>query len=153
MNDQKTIVGSAEAVRFPELDKSRKVHARIDSGARTSAIWGNARVTDEGTLEVSFFGDPALTHTFMEYSRQAVATSTGHIDKRYKVRILVALKGRKIRANFTIADRSTQVYPVLIGRNVLRGKFLVDVKIGKKLLEDEKKRIDDLQSLLEEETT
>ena len=49
---------------------------------------------------------------------------------RYKVKIPVVVKGRKIKANFTLADRSAQVYPVLVGRNILRGKFVVDVKGG-----------------------
>ena len=54
--------------------------------------------------------------------------------------------GRRIRATFTIANRQTQVYPVLIGRNVLRGKFIIDVKLGKVLSLAEKKRIAILQS-------
>jgi hypothetical protein len=33
-----------------------------------------------------------------------------------------------------------QVYPVLIGRNVLRGKFIVDVKRGKPLIHQERLR-------------
>ena len=33
-------------------------------------------------------------------------------------------------ATFTLADRSTQVYPVLIGRATLNGKFIVDVQKG-----------------------
>lgn len=152
MDRQRTVIGRAETIRFPELMITQKIHARIDSGARTSAIWGDAKVNSDGALEVSFFGDASKVFTFTNFERQAVATSTGQIDKRYKVQLLVALKGRKIRAGFTIADRSSQVYPVLIGRNVLRGKFLVDVKIGKTLTKNEKKRIEDLQSLLEEDT-
>lgn len=148
MENAKKIIGSAEIVRFPELS-DKKVHARIDSGARTSAIWGKAFVNEEGQLEVSFFGDTTTKATFSHFERQVVATSTGHIDKRFKIKLLVALKGKKIRASFTIANRSTQVYPVLIGRNVLRGKFLVDAKIGKTLRKSERKRIEGLQKLLE----
>jgi hypothetical protein len=42
------------------------------------------------------------------------------------------------------------VYPVLIGRNVLLGKFIVDVKKGKSLKEAERKRTEDLRNKLDE---
>ena len=150
MDAQKKIIGRAEPVRFPELGDI-STHARIDSGARTSAIWGEANVNPEGNLEVSYLGDNSTVHTFTTYGRMAVATSTGHIDKRFTVRLLVAISGKKIRATFTIANRASQVYPVLIGRNVLRGKFIVDVKVGKTLKAAENKRIKSLQSELDQE--
>ena len=145
MNVEKKLIGRAEIVRFPEL-KDQSVYSRIDSGARTSAIWGEATLVDNGKLEVSFFGDSKNTFTFSEYGKQVVASSNGHIDERYTIRIPVVLMGRRIRATFTIANRQTQVYPVLIGRNVLRGKFIIDVKLGKVLSLAEKKRIAILQS-------
>ncbi len=151
MLEDKKLIGRAERVRFPELGEA-KVHARIDSGARTSAIWGDAAVNAQGELEVTFFGDPAVRHTFTHFGRLAIATSTGHVDKRYTIQLLVVLKGKKIRATFTIANRKMQVYPVLIGRNVLRGKFVVDVKLGKTLKKLEKERIMNLQKTLKEGT-
>lgn len=149
MEKEKTLIGRAESIRFPDLD-NQKVHARIDSGARTSAIWGSAYVEND-ILIVSFFGDTDKTYTFTEYGRQVVASSMGHVDKRFTIRLTVVLGGRKVKATFTIANRQTQVYPVLIGRNVLRGKYLVDVKIGKTLAAQEKRKINQLQSLVEEE--
>lgn len=144
---EKIVIGRAENIRLPEIGEVA-THARIDSGARTSAIWGDASINADGNLEVTFFGDETNRHVFSEYGRIAVATSTGHIDKRYTIRLLVAIKGRRIRATFTIANRQTQVYPVLIGRNVLRGKFVVDVKLGKVLKSAEKKRIESLRAEL-----
>lgn len=85
-----------------------------------------------------FFEGDGVEHKFDAYGQQVVATSMGHIDTRYTIKTVVKLKGRRIRATFTIADRSTQVYPVLIGRNVLRGKFVVDVQFGKSLKAKEK---------------
>lgn len=146
---EKKTVGRAELIRFPDLG-DEKVHARIDSGARTSAIWGNARV-ENGQLIVHFFGDTSKAYTFGSFGKMAVASSNGHIDKRFTVKLLVVIKGRKVRATFTIADRKTQVYPVLVGRNVLRGKFVVDVTLGKTLKTAEKEKIAALQTLVEKE--
>ena len=55
------------------------------------------------------------------------------LQQRYKVKLRVILDNRVINATFTLADRSSQVYPVLVGRNILRGKFIVDVHKGSPL--------------------
>ncbi len=151
--DKKTI-GRAEVLSFPELG-FEDVHARIDTGAKTSTIWTSDATVKDEQLHVVFFGDPSAhftgdTHIFEEFERIAVASSTGHIQKRFKVRLLVRLKGKKVRAWFTLADRSTQVYPVLIGRNVLTGKFIVDVKKGHSLKDAEQRRLESLEVLIKE---
>lgn len=148
------IIGRAEVLSFPELG-IHDVHARIDTGAQTSALWvSSARVVD-GRLEVVLFGKGNAAYTgskifFDNYSRAMVASSNGQAEARFKVKILVKLAGKKIRATFTLADRSKQVYPVLVGRNILRGKFVVDVKQGTSLREIEKTRSAKLQALLAE---
>lgn len=144
------IIGRAEILSFPELD-IEGVYARIDTGATTSAIWASHVEVVDDELHVTLFDDREDLHKspviiFDEFERIAVASSTGHVQHRFKVRLLVRLKGKKIRAQFTLADRSTQVYPVLIGRNVLRGKFVVDVKQGRTLSAAEKERSLLLQS-------
>lgn len=145
-----TTIGRAENVTFRELEDAT-VPARIDSGARTSSIWGKAHVDEaRGGLVVQFFGQ-SHEYVFAAYERQVVASSTGHVDRRFKIRLSVKLKERKIRASFTIADRSSQVYPVLIGRNVLHGKFLVDVRLGEPRRDAENARIKELQRQIEEE--
>lgn len=153
MND-KQIIGKAEAVAFPELDIA-KTHARIDTGAKTSAIWVSSVEETSKGLEVTFFGDGSDCFsgkkvTFTTYSETVVASSNGAVERRYKVRLLVIIAGRRIRAWFTLADRSAQVYPVLVGRNVLRGKFLVDVSVGTEALRKyEKQRTDILKKEIE----
>lgn len=127
------IIGQAERIKFPLLNL--KVHARVDTGARTSAIWASSTREVNGVLEVIFLGKSHEAYTgtvltFHEYTQDVVTSSTGHTDVRYKVKMPVIVKGRKINASFTLADRSAQVYPVLVGRNILRGKFVVDVKGG-----------------------
>jgi hypothetical protein len=141
------IIGRAEQVSLPILDQ-KLAHARIDSGARTSAIWGQATIVDN-RLHVKFFGEEK-EYIFESYGRQAVASSNGHIDQRYTIKMPVVIGGKKINATFTIANRSMQVYPILIGRNVLRGKFVVDVKRGTILKASEAARIKYLNNLIDE---
>jgi len=152
MDPEKKLIGRAAQISFPELGFAN-VATRIDTGARTSSLWASSVKEHEGQLEVIFFapGSEHYTgekHTFAEYDQTVVASSTGHAQSRYKVRLLVGIRGKRIRAWFTLADRSTQVYPVLIGRNVLAGKFVVDVKKGQVLKEAEEQRTEALKSQL-----
>lgn len=145
----KKIIGRVEKVSFPELGIGT-IHARVDTGAHTSAIWATARVSDN-RLEVIFFGpDHPLydgkTYYFDEYSHGMVSSSNGQSQLRYKVRVLLKIAGRRIRTTITLADRSAQAYPMLIGRNVLRGKFIVDVKKGTPLIAAERVRSHKIQS-------
>lgn len=153
--DNKQIIGRAEIVSLPELSLE-SLYARIDTGAKTSAIWASYVKEINSSLEVRFLGDahPAYTgktYRFQTYAKTVVASSNGQKETRYKVKLLVVLNGRKIRAAFTLADRSTQVYPVLIGRNMLRGKFIVDVHLGTPLSEEEKARTIELRDSIKEE--
>lgn len=148
------VIGRAEAVNFPELS-SQETYARIDTGAQTSAIWVTSAHIRKDRLAVVFFGEghpcyDGKTVYFDEFTQTVVASSSGHTEARFKIKLLVKISGRKIRARFTLADRSKQAYPVLIGRNILRGKFVVDVKLGTALKEVEKRRSRMLQSKLEE---
>lgn len=155
MNDEtKKIVGRAERLSFPELEVEN-VPARIDTGAKTSSIWVSKVTFKDGSLVAVLFGEDHELYTgkeihFDKYDLTVVSTSTGEEQQRYKVRLLVKIKGKKVRAWFTLADRSTQVYPVLIGRNVLLGKFVVDVKKGHTLKDQEQARTESLKSKLDQ---
>jgi len=145
-------IGQTEITAFPEITPG-SVGARIDTGAKTSAIWVSRLWESADSLQVVFFGPAHEGYTgrtvkFTEYTETVVASSNGMAQRRYKVKLLVVVGGRRIRAWFTLADRSQQVYPVLIGRNVLRGKFIVDVSLqSKNLHSKEQKR----SRLLQEE--
>lgn len=153
--ERKKLIGRAERVDFPELELY-KVPARVDTGAKTSALWATNIIVQDGILTATLFGKDSEFYsgqpvTFETFETTVVSTSSGEIQERYKIRLLVKIKGKKIRAWFTLADRSTQVYPVLIGRNVLLGKFVVDVKHGHTLKEVEQKRTESLRAKLDEE--
>jgi hypothetical protein len=150
---EKKLIGRAERIDFPELDLEQ-VPARIDTGAKTSTLWVSETVVEDDVLKAVLFGEGSAFFTgqavsFTEFDKTAVSTSTGEIQQRYKVRLLVKLRGKKVRAWFTLADRSTQVYPVLIGRNVLLGKFVVDVKKGRVLKDEELKRAQSLRAAID----
>lgn len=141
---QRKIIGRVEKIKLPEqFDVA--LHARIDTGAQTSAVWASSVEIVDDRLAVVFLGPehPAYTGAvcyFDEFTHGMVASSNGQAELRYKIKLLVSIGGKKIRATFTLANRATQVYPVLIGRNILRGKFLVDIKLGEPLTKLERER-------------
>lgn len=127
-------VGKAEKLKLVDI-QAEPVHARIDSGATISSIWASDIHETEQGLSFKLFDKPSPHHTgqaliVKDYSTYVVSSSMGQLQSRYKVRLRINLKGRTIRASFTLADRSTQAYPILVGRNILRNKFIVDVSRG-----------------------
>jgi hypothetical protein len=151
---EKTLIGRAEKIRFPSLGDS-ELYARIDTGAKTSSIWATDIIERDEGLEVRFASATHAIHEhpiiFAHYDRVRVASSMGHQQVRYRIKMPIVIHGRRIMATFTLSDRSTQVYPVLIGRATLNGKFIVDVSQGSPLLDEEKQRSIQLQDSTTEE--
>jgi len=151
--DKKKKIGRAEYVWLVR-DELKKVPARIDTGARTSSIWASYVQETEAGLEYILFGKSSPFYTgrvIVEptYTEIVVASSNGHVQKRYRVPLTVQIKGVRIKTFCTLADRSTQAYPILVGRNTLRGKFIVDVQNGPRSLNAlDETRFNQLQSLL-----
>jgi ribosomal protein S6--L-glutamate ligase len=148
-----TTIGRAENVDFPMLGVF-DVPAKVDTGAESSSLWASSvEETDDGLKFVLFaksskyFTGKHIIVPASSYSLTRVASSFGHSETRYKVRLQVIVHRRKIRATFTLSDRSQMVYPILLGRRLLQGKFLVDVSGGSPLKSEEEERT----ALLEKE--
>lgn len=131
------------------------MYARIDTGAKTSSIWASTTEESSEGLVVRIASPSDKIHgheqLFKHYDRVRVASSMGHEQIRYRVKMPIVIRKRRIMATFTLSDRSTQVYPVLIGRATLNGKFIVDVQKGSPLRKEEAMRSAALQSEIREE--
>lgn len=142
MDKSLIIIGRSEMIDLPELSFT-DIPARVDTGATTSAIWASQITEVDGLLEFVLF-DPTSVF-FTGHKIRVTDFNTGRItvssdgvrERRYRVQLLIQLHNKRIRATFSLADRSTLAYPVLLGRNVLRGKFIVDVKLENPILAHE----------------
>lgn len=146
-----TIIGRAERADIIDLDV-KNVPVKIDTGADACSIWAHATEVRDEKLHVIFFDETSkfytgTEHVFKknEFAVTRVANSFGHREIRYKVKLGIRINGRKIRGTFTLSDRSTKLYPILIGRSLLHNKFLVDVSKGKPLVSLEKERAEKLR--------
>ncbi len=142
MAPEKKLIGQTELIDFPELHLGNVV-ARVDTGAQTSAIWASNIRLQDGVLQFTLFDDSSKSYTgdvikTRSWQIRKIVSSNGNKEQRYVVKLLILIAGRTIRASFSLANRSTQKYPVLVGRNILRGKFLVDVEHSHELLEMKK---------------
>lgn len=138
----KPVVGKAERVSFPQANVLNLL-AKVDTGAYRSSVWATKIKEKDGLLSFVLLG-PSSKHysgemvTTTEYRRVKVENSFGHSEMRYSVFLSVEIAGKKIRSNFTLANRAKKTYSALIGRKMLKGRFLVDVSKGERVDDEEK---------------
>lgn len=135
--EDKRIIGRVERVDFPRFGLIG-LEAKVDTGARTSSIHcTDVRVEaehDDGSRNISFtLLDPehpdynGRRFRARQVGMRVVRSSNGDEQERHVVEADLVIAGRTIRTEFTLADREAMNYPVLLGRRLLRGNFLVDV--------------------------
>ena len=124
-------IGTIENVSLPD-DAIYDVPAKIDTGADSSAIWAsNIKLTD-GVLAFNFFAPGSAYYreepvTTTAFKKASVKNSFGHEETRYKVRLRVSVGSITVTRWFSLADRSRNTYPILLGKNFLHKRFVVDV--------------------------
>ena len=127
----KQTIGRVDKVDFPKLDL-HNIDAKIDTGAYTSAIHCSQIIEDKSGLKCTFYskGHPNFSGkevVFQQYSRTDVKSSNGYKENRFKIKSEVIFFGKTYKINLTLSTRDDMKFPVLIGRQFLNKKFLVDV--------------------------
>jgi hypothetical protein len=123
----------SELIDLPELE-SFLMPAKVDTGAYTSALHcEQVRIVYvDQQPRLSFWvtdsqGKPLREHQYAEFSQRRVRNSFGGSEKRYVITTCVVLLGRRIWAEFTLANRRQLRTPILLGRQLLRNRFVLDV--------------------------
>ncbi len=129
------LIGRREFVDFPALGISG-VEAKLDTGAYTSSIHCENIfiVTKNDKLVLSF----SISHIvngikriksfdFEEFSQKKIKNSFGELEERYTIKTLIKLGQKKIWATLSLSNREKMRYPVLIGRKIIKNKFIIDV--------------------------
>jgi hypothetical protein len=131
---ERPVVGWREWVLLPQwLDLPIK--AKIDSGARTSSLhsFGTRRFTDAGTPYVEFLlhpiqrqGEPEVRCIAPIVDERWVKSSNGESEKRLVVATLARLGSVDWRIELTLAARDVMGFRMLLGREAIRRRFLID---------------------------
>lgn len=131
----KLIIGRADIVDLPELSLFN-LSAKVDTGAYTCAIHcSKIKEVDEGGEKYITFRIPSSgekgsrsgVYKLNTYKQKNIKSSSGHIEKRYVIKTKIRLFNKTYLTEFSLADRSKMKFPVLLGRKLLRKKFIVDV--------------------------
>ena len=130
---EKQILGRVDKIDFPKLNLY-KIDAKIDTGAYTSAIHCSEIIVEGEKLKCTFYskGHPNFSGKqiiFDSYSKTDVKSSNGFKENRFKIKSEVLFFGKTYKINLTLSTRDDMRFPVLIGRQFLRKKFIVDVDL------------------------
>ena len=108
--DGKLVIGLAEKVDINYYSGRKKVIAKIDTGATKSSIDTN--------LAAELRLGPVIKSKLVK---------SAHGSKlRPIIEATIELAGRRIKSEFTLADRAHMKYRILIGQNILKDGFLID---------------------------
>ncbi|MES2629514.1 MAG: RimK/LysX family protein [Bacteroidota bacterium] len=128
---EKIVIGRKEIVDFPELNLWG-VPAKVDTGADTSSIHvRKLKLEKKGDTAVltCYFG-PRHKATFTTFDQTMVKSSNGIKQTRYVVKLQLNVFGREFETEFTLSDRKSMTFPVLLGKKFLRKRFVVDVSLS-----------------------
>lgn len=142
MQKEKLIIGRREAIDFPELGLFG-ICAKIDTGAYTTALHCHDIQEINGVLHFKLLDPSHLEYNeqvqkFTEFSQKEIKNSFGEIEKRYIVKTFIKIGEKRIKALISLSDRGKMRYPVLIGRKLLKNRFIVDVALLNNLSSFEK---------------
>lgn len=123
--------------RFEHIDlvgRLDAIPAKIDTGAFRSSIHATdikmVEKNGKKILRFTLLGHPAhQKHRTIEvraFKTRYVKSSNGHTSNRYEVNLKVRLGYKVFTTPFTLTDRASNIFPILIGRKALNKRFLVD---------------------------
>lgn len=131
---ERKIIGRKDIVSFPDFGLEG-VPVKIDSGAYSSSMHCSEiqLIERDGKqqLEVVFL-DPAFPgftgkkHIFSSFSRKLVKSSNGMSQERFFIKGTVRLFGETTETLFSLTQRTGLRNPILLGRKLLNGRFLID---------------------------
>jgi len=129
-----SIIGSEEWCEFGALGIPA-IKARVDSGAKTSSIQAaNAKVFGRGGQEyVKFEINPLQDNRSINIQceaklvdRRTVKSSSGIAEERFVIKTPVTIGADTFDIELTLANRDTMEFRMLLGREALNGRYMVN---------------------------
>lgn len=133
VKDKKT-VGVVERCNLPAL-AIKGLHVRVDTGAATSSLHVDniEEVERDGELWIQFDIHPDIHNVKNVVRREAkvearkrVKSSTATRERRYVITTSIIMEDMQWDIKLTLTDRSEMTYLMLLGREAMEGRFVVD---------------------------
>ena len=146
--DGPRVVGWREWVSLPALGVGA-IKAKLDTGARTSALhaWGIEPHEIEGRPWVRFRTHP-IQHDDMTVvlcaapltTRRLVMNSGGTRERRYVIATSLRLGDETWQIELTLTNRDEMGFRMLIGREAMHGRLIVDPRTSYRASKPHKKK-------------
>jgi hypothetical protein len=126
------ILGRYDRVDLPDLGL-KNIHAKIDTGAYTSSLHCSRAQIVDGKLEFVLLDEehPEFTgmkFTFDKFEVRNIKNSFGEVERRFVIVTSLKIFDEEIITEFSLSNRGSLKFPILIGRKIVRDRFLIDVK-------------------------
>lgn len=132
---ERTLIGWREWIHLPDLLEDGWIKAKVDTGARTSALhaWDVERFERDGDDWVRFNLHPrqhdddhvVRTEAPLVEERE-VRSSNGDVELRPVVHTTLALGGQRYGIELTLTKRDQMGFRMLLGRTAMARHLLVD---------------------------
>ncbi len=124
-------LGRSDRVDLPGLGLTN-IHAKVDTGAYNCSLHCSRAEIVDGNLEFVLLDEehPEFTgmkFVFKKYEQREIKNSFGEAELRYVIKTTIRIYDYLIRAEFSLSNRGNLKFPVLLGRKILRDRFLIDV--------------------------
>lgn len=125
------VLGRYDRLDLPMLGLTN-IHAKIDTGAYTCSLHCQSTEVVDGKLNFVLL-DPehpeftGLKFTFHEFEQRDIKNSFGEVERRYIIVTSIRIFGEVITTEFSLCNRGQLKFPILIGRKILRDRYLIDV--------------------------
>ena len=128
------VLGWREWVALPDLGLDR-IKTKVDTGARTSTLHAFSLhpFEKEGQRKIRFDIHPLQHNTQTVITCEAdvvdirwVTDSGGHSEERYVIRTPLVIDRQSWSIEITLTERDTMLFRMLLARNAIRGRFMVD---------------------------
>jgi hypothetical protein len=125
------VLGRSDRVDLPKLGLYN-VHAKIDTGAYNCSLHCKEVKVVNNCLEIVVLDEEHPEYTgskfvFKKFKQKQIRNSFGESELRYVIKTQIKIFERLIRAEFSLSNRGNLKFPVLLGRKILRDRFLIDV--------------------------
>jgi len=127
-------LGWRERLALPDLG-IQSLKAKLDTGARSSALHVEELETFErdGATWLRFVVRTGRGHHRVgrqceapAHDRRVVTDTGGRRTERWFIRTSLVLAGRSFSVDVNLTDRTHMLFPMLLGRTALHGRFAVD---------------------------
>jgi hypothetical protein len=129
--DKKRLIGRQETVDFPDLGVFG-VPAKIDTGAYSTALHcADIKVIVKDGVEMLCFkplDESQKEYCTASFLKKDIKNSFGESESRYVIKTRIRIAKTTIKSVISLTDRGQMRLPVLIGRKVLKRRFIVDVE-------------------------